>query len=157
MVYKKNSFVTLHTIFLLRILKFLFCVCFLLVFLLILYLNESGAHRVLWQWVLILQWAHKCFSRATECRIKLPKGAWLFTMHRGLLMPYCFLSTNRRMFLLLSHWKHSTVETRKFVISFFLCFVFWCLDSRTNLRNPLKKLPKQIRSQKLLKSEIPGS
>lgn len=105
-------------------------ICFICLFLLVSFLNpllkwNGTPPQVSWQWVLILQGVLRCCSKATQCRIKPPKGAWFFTMHHSLLKPYCFLSTNRRMFSPLSQWKHSTVETNKFVISFFCFLISW--------------------------------
>lgn len=157
---KKNSSVTRHILY--SESENLSFVC-LRAFFLIFYINENATPPVFWEWVLNLQGASQCFSRATQCQIQPPKRDWSFTVHRGLLMPSCFLSTHQGErspppcpppFHIEStpRWKPGSLLSH-----FFFLFVFWCLDSRTNLRNPFKKRPKQIRSQKLLKSEIPGS
>lgn len=67
---KKNSSVTLHILYLLRIWEsFVYLRAIFLIF----YINENGTPPVFWEWVLILQGASQCFSRATQCQIQPPK------------------------------------------------------------------------------------
>ena len=98
-------------------------------FFLIFYINENGTPPVFWEWVLILQGASQCFSRATQCQIQPPKRlvrhctSWPFNAILLFINPSANVPPPPPPAL--SHWKHSTVETRKFVIAFLfsVCFL----------------------------------